>query len=154
MKIKYSFIHSTKCLLRLKTILPQLTYGRFHVSVSFWPSGSKVASFSLFLTLLGTFSSNFWIFHSFFRCYDLNACYLPVPVSGLHCGSRSWLAPLNFMVEIHLPEPFSTPAMNFTHRSWWVTCIQTVSSKNNEKISSSILFFTGSHLIPWSLVHL
>ena len=31
----------------------------------------------------------FLIFHSFFRSKDLNACDLPVPVSGLHCGRLS-----------------------------------------------------------------
>ena len=57
----------------------------------------------------------FFNFSPFFRCYSLNAGKMPVPMSELHCGSPSWLVPLNFMVEIHLPEPFSTPALKVTH---------------------------------------
>ena len=135
MIIKYAFIWTEKCLKRLKTILSQLTYSRSHVNISFWPSGSKTASFSLFFILFGTFSGYvfmiFFNFSLFFRCYDLNACDFPVPMSGLHCGRPSWLAPLNFMVEIQLSEPFSTSTMKFTHRNWWIICIQTVSSRNN-----------------------
>ena len=103
----------------------------------FWPSGSIAASISLIFTLPGTISGNFWIFHSFFPCYDQNAFDLPFQMSGLHCGSPSWLAPWNFMVEIHLSEPFSTSAMKFTLHNWWTICIQTVISKNNGKISKS-----------------
>ena len=116
--------------------LPQLTYSRPHVNISFWPSGSKTASFSLFFYFIRDFLWLFFYGFSFFL-NDLNACDLPVPMSGLHCGRPSWLAPLNFMVEIHPFEPFSTSAMKFMHRNWWIICIQTVSSKNNEKISKS-----------------
>ena len=126
---------------KIKNYFTQLTYSRPHVNISFWPSGSKAASFSLFFISFGTFSGyifyGFLNFSFFFRCYDLNACDLPVSMSGLHCGRPSWLAPLNFMVEIQLSEPFSTSTMKFTHRNWWIICIQTVSSKNNEKISKS-----------------
>ena len=31
----------------------------------------------------------FFNFSFFFRLYDLNACDLPVPMSGLHCGRPS-----------------------------------------------------------------
>ena len=78
------------------------------------------------------FSWFFFNFSLFFRCYDLNACDFPVPMSELHCGRPSWLAPLNFMVEIHLFKPFPTSTMKFTHRNLWITCIQTVLPKNNE----------------------
>jgi len=87
-------------------------------------------SLVIFLWFLFFFNFSFFL-------NDLNACDLPVPMSGLHCGRPSWLAPLNFMVEIQLPEPFSTSTMKFTHRNWWIICIQTVSSKNNEKIPKS-----------------
>ena len=84
--------------------LPQLTYKRLHVNISFWPSGSRVASFFLY-TLFGTFSCIVLIVQSFF-VFGLNASEMPVPMSELHCGSPSWLPPLNFMVEIHLTEPY------------------------------------------------
>ena len=135
MKVKYSFLWTKN---DWKPLLPQLTYERLHNNISFWPSGSKEPFFSLFYTLLGTFSSIFSIFHSFLRCYGLNACEMPVPMSELHCGSPSWLVPLNFMVEIHLSEPFPTPAMKFTHHDWWIICIQTISSKIVKKISKSL----------------
>ena len=48
---------------------------------------------------------------------------------------HDWLPWISWLVHVH--EPFSTPAMNFTHRNWWIICIQTVSSKNNKKISKS-----------------
>ena len=56
--------------------------------------------FSLFITSFWTISWNSYIFHFFCR-NDLNACDLPGPMSEVHCGGSSWLAPLNFMV--HAP---------------------------------------------------
>ena len=101
----------------------------------------KQHPFLYFFILFGTFSGYvfmiFFNFSLFFRCYDLNTCDFPVPMSELHCGRPSWLAPLNFMVEIHLFKPFSTSTMKFTHRNLLITCIQTFLPKNNEKISKS-----------------
>ena len=137
MIIKYAFIWIEKCLKRLKTILPDLHTVVLMLTYPFDHQVQKQHLFLYFLFHSGLslviFFMVFWTFHSFFRCYDLNACDLPVSMSGLHCGRPSWLAPLNFMVEIHRFEPFLTSTMKFTHRNWWITCIQTVLSKNNKK---------------------
>ena len=125
----------------MKTIFTQ-TYIQssscHHILLTIWFKNSIFFSIFYFIRdFLWLCFHYFFNFSLFFRCYDLNACDFPVPMSELHCGRPSWLAPLNFMVEIHLFKPFSTSTMKFTHRNLWITCIQTVLPKNNEKISKS-----------------
>ena len=88
--------------------------------------------FSLFITSFWTISWNSYIFHFFCR-NDLNACDLPGPMSEVHCGGSSWLAPLNFMV--HAPvrtifnpriELHSSKRVNHMHSERY--------DKKNEKI--------------------
>ena len=138
MIIKYAFIWTEKCLKRLKTILSQLTYSRPHVNISFWPSGSKAASFSLFFISFGTFSSyifygflNFSFFFSVLwsKCMWL-ACFNEWATlrEAVMIGSlefHGWNPPVqtifNLHNEVHAPWP-----MNHMHSDRFV-------KKNNKK---------------------
>ena len=74
----------------------------------------------------------FWYFFIFCR-KDLNACDLPGPMSGLHCGGSSWLAPLNFMV--HAPVRTIFNPRNELHSSKRVNHMHSERyDKKNEKI--------------------
>ena len=83
---------------------------------SFWPSGLKLASFSLFF--IGVFSCSFYIFHSFFGV--MVWMHVTCPFQWVNyqwvryiAGVRhDWLPWISWL--IHLHEPFWTHAMNFT----------------------------------------
>ena len=70
----------------------------------------------------------FWYF-SFFVVKIWMHVTCPVQWVGFIAGVRhGWLHWISWFM--HLSEPFSTPAMNFTHRSGWITCIQNITTKN------------------------
>ena len=94
--VKYSFIWTKKCPKRLRHIFTTThirTSSCRHMVLTSW---FKSSIFSLFFCSLGTFLVIFILLLFF---VGLNACDMPVPMSGLHCGGSSWLASLNFMVD-------------------------------------------------------
>ena len=90
----------------------------------------KQLLFSLFITSFWTISWNSYIFHFFVATIWMHVT-CPVQWVKFIAGVRhGWLHWISWFM--HLSEPFSTPAMNFTHRSGWITCIQNITTKNEK----------------------
>ena len=87
--------------------------------------------FSLFFTLFRTISWNSYVFHFFVVMFWMHVIH-PLRwvkfMAGVENGSDRCMNH-----EIQWSQPWRTPAMNFTHWTGQVTCIQIVATKKNEK---------------------